>query len=660
MARKSPFGLWKIAALLCAVAGASWARGVSPYLPLNMSPAIERQIERVLILADRTVIRRPIAAAIVWDSLPKACAVDAELCREVEAYLSRYTRDAGVSSLKVEGAVVAGDSDRPLPNAHGMPVDSPWEISGSAFWQPGDHLLLNAGGIAYQGRARPTGTVLSAGFDIAQLDVGFRDHWLSPLTDSSMLIGTEAPTMPSITLSNYRSISPLGISYEVFLAQMSKQDDIAYLGSTTSGKPRIAGLQAAIQPVSGYSLAINRVMQYGGGARNGGGAKQFFDALFKNSNLPDTATAEEFGNQVASITSSLTFPGKVPLAVRFEYAGEDNAYAGSYRLGATAFSMGIDFPRLWRRFDLTLETSEWQPVWYIHHLYGDGLTSDGYVIGHWFGDQRRFGEAIGGNSQMLRLGWRSDSGNYLQATYRTMTNESKWMSGGAIPFPYERLQEFGVDYTTAWRGHTVGAQLFVGRDVFGDSFARLAASFDLARSRATGDSWSGADDSDAESKSNFFVDLGANRSRVNRILVVDIPDFYTSPAVGYHFGFGVRRAVSKRGDLGARMEFDRVDDHGLISLRMLDYRYRIGGKFALGGFFGVGRYNIGLPAYGYYWGGGVQYRDIFKNWDLGLDARHHEKLGRDKVLANDPPATPDRTRMFFDVNGAALYLSRRF
>ena len=38
---------------LLAVSSTSWARGASPYLPLNLAPEIERQIERVLILADR-------------------------------------------------------------------------------------------------------------------------------------------------------------------------------------------------------------------------------------------------------------------------------------------------------------------------------------------------------------------------------------------------------------------------------------------------------------------------------------------------------------------------------------------------------------------------------------------------------------------------------
>ena len=53
------------ALVFCLLAGAAspdaWARGASPYLPLNLSPEMERQIERVLILADRPITSRPAA-----------------------------------------------------------------------------------------------------------------------------------------------------------------------------------------------------------------------------------------------------------------------------------------------------------------------------------------------------------------------------------------------------------------------------------------------------------------------------------------------------------------------------------------------------------------------------------------------------------------------
>ena len=66
--------------LLAGSPGEAGARGVTPYLPLNLDPQIERQVERVLILADKPVMRRPIPAAVVLDALPKACEVDAALC----------------------------------------------------------------------------------------------------------------------------------------------------------------------------------------------------------------------------------------------------------------------------------------------------------------------------------------------------------------------------------------------------------------------------------------------------------------------------------------------------------------------------------------------------------------------------------------------------
>ena len=56
--------------LLCAFAAApllARAGGVSNYLPLNLEPEMERQIERVLILADEPILKRPFAVELVED-----------------------------------------------------------------------------------------------------------------------------------------------------------------------------------------------------------------------------------------------------------------------------------------------------------------------------------------------------------------------------------------------------------------------------------------------------------------------------------------------------------------------------------------------------------------------------------------------------------------
>src|SRR5262252_10213443 len=91
-----PAALFLIAASSISFLQPAAASGVSPYLPLNLSPEMERQIERVLILADQPVMSRPIAAARVLDALPAACRIDQQLCRNVGKYLERYSRRLGV------------------------------------------------------------------------------------------------------------------------------------------------------------------------------------------------------------------------------------------------------------------------------------------------------------------------------------------------------------------------------------------------------------------------------------------------------------------------------------------------------------------------------------------------------------------------------------
>src|SRR5579862_1405219 len=73
------------------------AEGLSAYLPLNLEPEMERQIERVLILADEPILKRPIPVELVKTALPQACRIDKPLCDKVSRYLERYGRDYGLT-----------------------------------------------------------------------------------------------------------------------------------------------------------------------------------------------------------------------------------------------------------------------------------------------------------------------------------------------------------------------------------------------------------------------------------------------------------------------------------------------------------------------------------------------------------------------------------
>ncbi len=637
-------------------------RGVSPYLPLRLSPLAERKIEQALILANKPIVSRPIRAATLLDALPEVCEIDPLLCNQIRQYLQPYMQDFGVTDLSFELSPTSTDSRLPAANGRGSSVDSEWRAMGRVFYQPLDRLLLSGGVLAYDGRTEPTGTMLSAGVEYAQLDIGYRDHWLSPFNDSSMLIGTQAPNVPSITLSSYAPVSILGFTYEVFLGELSHSDDIGYQGGLTAGNPRLAGLSFQFEPVSGYAVSLNRVLQFGGGARGGTGFRDFKDALFNTGSADNTGTDADFGNQVASLTSRIVFPGRTPLSVYFEYAGEDRSFSGQRRLGNVSLSAGVDFASIWNGYDLTYELSDWQNSWYSHHIYGDGLTNHGNVIGHWFGDHRVFNDSVGGRSHMLRVGKRFMDRSYGQITYRTLENEAY------SPNPYEQMQELSVQYHRPWRQHVIGTGLTFGQDVFGEEYARLEASLRLYDNWLSDTVTSGARRRDEDRVTEFFFDFGASTGYIDTYLT-SAEDFdengnpiwrQTSYSQQPHIGIGVRRRVSENSDLGTRIEWDRVGGYDLVSIRALDYRRRFGQRIAFTGFFGAGRYNLGTAAYGYYAGIGGQIRDVLPGWDLSLDLRFHDKMARDKLLPSDPPPTATNNDMFFDLSGLAAYLSYRF
>ena len=445
------------------------ARGVSPYLPVDISPEIERKIERVLILADQPTLRRPFAAATVLDALPRACERDPVLCEEVRRYVNSLARTAGISYASVTASSGSG-ADTAMPNRHGMSSGSNYEGAIAAYWQPGDSFLLTGGVVAYEGEATPTGTIFSVGSDFVQLDLGYRDHWWSPAQSNAMLLSTQAATMPSVTISNYRPLTKAKLRYEAFVARMSESSNIGIDGGTTAGHPQLAGLHLSIEPLPGWSLGVQRIMQYGGGDREDSFG-DLLDAFFDPSGHDNAGdpTDDDFGNQVASVTSQFVLGDPLPLAIYFEYAGEDTSTLNNFRLGNSALSAGVAFPKLGRRFAATFEVTEWQNAWYVHHIYRDGLRHEDHVIGHWGGDWRILNDGVGARSAFARVNVGLDSGGEVEASYRQLDNEE--YTGGN----YETGRQLDARYSRRLAQVFVGAEVTLGRDVFGESYSRVGA-----------------------------------------------------------------------------------------------------------------------------------------------------------------------------------------
>jgi hypothetical protein len=658
---------------LAAASSGARASGASPYLPLNLSPEIERQVERVLVLGGRPLLTRPVPIATVLEALPAACRRDAALCRRVRRYLDRYFGDAGITEASVEVAA-ASHSTTTQPNARGERLDSPVDGSVVMFYRPYDHVILTAGGVGYagtDGRFNPDGTLISVGDEYLQIDTGWRSQWLSPLTDSSMLISTEAPTMPSLTVSNQQPISPLGIQYQIFFARMSHSDHILYQAEQRSGDPKMAGMHLGIEPVRGWSFSGNAVWQFGGGGRPGS-INEFFKNLlqatnFGGSNSPDLD--QRFSNRAVSLTSAYTFPTRSPFEAYVEYAGRDTFHGEFYHFRETDLSAGLHFPEFLNRFDLTVEASEWQNSWYTDYVWLDGMTVNGYVTGNWGADWRTPKDDVGAQSAMISLGWPLRSGDELYTRLRTLQNQRYASSAGPLVVDYSRALMLTVEYSQPRNGYTRGLQLDTGRDTLGSDFIRLAGfvrfdggSPDSSEYSASDQDEVDNDDDQPSGRFERFVDLGVSGGRLGLDLggftaaQESAPQTFRS-VVSPHLGFGVRRDVTTNADLGVRAEFD--DFHGaMIALRALDYRYRLGRHFGVGGFFGFARYSAPTPAQGYYAGAGLTWRELLPHWDLSLDMRYFDHVQRNKVLPSDPQ-NGDPVE-WYTMQAASLYLSRRF
>jgi len=644
------------------VSETGYARGVTPYLPLNLEPEIESQIERVLVLGDQPVLTRPIPAATVLEALPKACKVDEALCSRVRKYLARFMGNHGITHASVEGAASSGNGKGTVePNRYGMTENSHWDASAQIYWQPSDYVLVDLGAVGYEGHTSYTGSLISLGWSFAQLDLGFRPHWFSPMSDSSLLMSTEAATLPSFTLSNYRPFTRFGLHYELFAGVMSQTPNIVYGDQLTSGHPRLAGIHLEAQPASGWALGFSRLTQYGGGARGGGSLSDLQHAWLNPSSFDNNSPPGSPGaaaNQEASITSTLIFPGKVPFNLYVEYGGEDTSRGKSYLLGNSALSMGVHFPRLWQRFDFTYEISEWQNSWYTHTTYLDGLVNYRRVVGSWFGDQRVYNDGVGGRSQMARLGWTPPFGGLVELKYRTLQNQQYTHND------YSRYHDLMVGYSREMLGAVVGGQLETGRDVFGGNFNRLSGFVRYAGSPFTGPQFGGAageDDGGSPIRNGeVFVDIGGNINRINVDLTAAATRKTGPTHYGPHLAVGARRFVSDHSDLGLRVEIDQVQSHNLLGVRILDYRYRFAGPLALDVFLGAARYNLETPAYGLYYGAGLQWRNVLPKWDVGIDYRYANSVARDHLLPTDPPNAGDRNDSFYNISSVTLAISRHF
>jgi len=183
---------------------------------MKLAPEMERQVERLMVLADMPQLIKPFRAADVQNALDTACSRLSTICQEVGDYLDRFKNDLGFTNASASLSSSSEDK-KFLPNQRGITTDSNYQVWAQGYWQPSAYFLVSAGAIVYDDDTIPT-AYISFGNHIAQVDIGWREYWFSPFQDSAMLISTNAEPSPSVAVSNTRPLTgttaPCGFSLQ--------------------------------------------------------------------------------------------------------------------------------------------------------------------------------------------------------------------------------------------------------------------------------------------------------------------------------------------------------------------------------------------------------------------------------------------------------------
>jgi len=119
---------------------------------------------------------------------------------------------------------------------------------------------------------------------------------------------------------------------------------------------------------------------------------------------------------------------------------------------------------------LRIEHSNWQALWYANGIYLDGNRNHGNVIGHWAGDEHDYEDYVAAKAMSLDWHWQLNRKEQLQTKFRVLKN-----SGEQYTASYEVQVAYNKKLARPiWGAKSWGVELYGGKDVYGESFSKLA------------------------------------------------------------------------------------------------------------------------------------------------------------------------------------------
>ncbi|MEL0640481.1 capsule assembly Wzi family protein [Pseudoalteromonas aliena] len=453
------------------------------YLPVGIDAQLDHQLDTLFALTSGTPMTKPYRLTEVEAALVKLQNKKPALAKVISDKIKPYQVKSGTTRT---GLKLRVDSDNAvqLANQRGVSSDEWGQVFFEGILRPNDYSLIQVGldYRAKQNKLTNYNTFVSVAGDDLQLNVGYKEHWFSPFKQSAQIVSTNARTSPSISLG---MVAPAhnwwNFDFELYYSELEHVDKgILYQGELHDGTPQLAGTHISFEPMSGWKIGLNRMMQFGGGPREVGFsdvAKAFFDPAGQdNADLVDGGRDNELGDQFASITSSFNFDWGLPAELYFEYGGEDTKNHSNYQLGNTVSSVGLFMPYLTADLALRYEYTNMHSLWYVNQIYSTyGNTKDGYVIGHFAGDQRTFGDATPSDIHVLEASYNEDTFSLWRAKLTVIDNASNYLNElGQAGDKYERAIELQVSNNRSLQEYNIETTLTYGEDVFGEDYAWLS------------------------------------------------------------------------------------------------------------------------------------------------------------------------------------------
>ncbi|GHE84240.1 capsule assembly Wzi family protein [Thalassotalea profundi] len=453
--------------------------GVSPYLPLNIDPLIELEIARLVSIAKIPNVIKPYPIVTIVKALPLIEDSHPLLFRRLTAYIKRYKKST--ANTHFAATLSKGfEKEKLIANKRGTNSDSLFQVSFANFYQANSYLIFNAGGSYIEGEGfNPHHSYVSFGYEYAQVDIGYREHWYSPTIMSAPLISTNAESMPSITVSNITPITDFNFKYELSFGKFKTMDGILYQGKRTSGKPGFLTMHLSAQPFSWWTIGANRILMFAGGQRSISG-NDIWQAIIDPVNSDNCGSGEtgcadsnqEVGNQIASITNKFDFSlYQMPISFMFELAGEDTKGHKNTQLGNVSLNFALFLPYLTQSTSLYVETANYDTHWYVHHIYDNAFRNSGNVMGHWWANEKNNKDISGASLASAKLNWDINGISHLEIQVKTIKIRTD------DPLQQHRHKEIEFNYKHAYKAGFIGFTIGAGQDTLGDNFSRVAINY---------------------------------------------------------------------------------------------------------------------------------------------------------------------------------------